>query len=107
MLLGSGEFDVCGDGGRGHGTSEGDFGIVGRGGVSGQVRGDVDFLRFELRDLGDVVGALCCEFGADVGYGAAATGFAFVGFCCGGGFVGGGGRFCCCFGLGACGCFFG
>ena len=90
MLLGDGDFDVGGDRGRGHRTSEGDFGVVSRGGVAGQVGGDVDFLRFELRDLGDVVGALCGEFGAGGGYAAAA---AAAGFCCGGGFVGGGGRF--------------
>ena len=79
-LLIRGEFDIgaggrlrllarrrCGRDGGCDGTSESDFGVVGRGGVSGQVRGDLDLLRFELRDLGDVVGALGGEFGAGLG----------------------------------------
>ena len=42
------------------------MGVIGRCGVSGQVRGDVNLLRFQLRDFGVVVDALGYEFGAGV-----------------------------------------
>lgn len=57
-------------GGPRDGAPDRHFGVVGRGGVPGQVGRDLDLLRFQLRDLGRVVGALGGEFRARFAYGA-------------------------------------
>ena len=51
------------------GTMHCELGVIGCGGVSSQVRGDVDVARLELGDFGVVIGALHGEFDAGVAEG--------------------------------------